>query len=214
MIAKLLFILMMLLPAQKQFEGILTYKVTVEGDNQEILQEVMPHTYTLYFGKENFRFDLDGSKMPEFMGDIITFNEVGKSYIINEETNTAYFIDEEKDNQADTAFTLKPLKETLVLKDLKCKGYEITYDESRDGLVKQVLWLTTDMDINLPKGNNHGIGAFFREDLDGFAVMIENHFENDIGQYKVIISLNEIEETYLPRTLFSIPDNFKIQVLE
>lgn len=202
-------------PAQEFFEGVLTYKVTIEGNNEEMLKEVMPHTYSLYFGKENFRFDLDGGMMPEFMGDIITFNKVEKSYIIKEETNTAYLIGNEDDKEAtNTCYEIVPLKEKLVIKDFTCKGYEIIFNEPGDGLVKQRLWLTTELNVNLPKGNNHGIGAFFKPDLEGFALMIENYFESDIGEYKIIIALDTIERTYLPKSLFSIPDHFKIKVLE
>jgi hypothetical protein len=213
-IIALLFALFLNFHAQEPFEGILTYNVTIEGENEEMLREVMPHTYTLYFGKENFRFDLDGGMMPEFMGDIITFNKVGKSYILKEETNTAYVIEGDEPQNTDSVDKIVPLKETMMLKDYKCKGYQILFNEPGDGLVRQTLWLTTELNLNLPKGNNHGISAFFRDDLEGFALMIENHFESDIGNYKIIISLDKIEETYLPRTMFSIPDNFKINVLE
>lgn len=215
MITTLFLIVLMMTPPEKEpFEGILTYKVSIEGNNEYMLREVMPHTYSLYFGKENFRFDLDGGMMPEFMGDIITFNKVGKSYILKEESNTAYLIDEEKDSLANTTYEIKPLKEKLVLKDLTCKGYDLIFNKSGDGLVKQRLWLTKDLNLTMPIGNSHGIGAFFKPDLEGFALLIENYFESDIGEYKITIALDKIERTYLPKSLFSIPDNFKIKVLE
>ena len=201
-------------PEKEPFEGILTYKVSIEGNSEDMLREVMPHTYSLYFGKENFRFDLDGGMMPEFMGDIITFNKVGKSYILKEETNTAYLIEDEKDSLSNLAYEIKPLKEKLVLKDLACKGYELVFSEPGDGLVKQRLWLTEDLNLSMPVGNNHGIGAFFKPDLEGFALLIENYFESDIGNYKITIAIDKIERTYLPKSLFSIPDRFKIKVLE
>lgn len=215
MITSILWVLLALTTmAQGFFEGVLTYKVTIEGENQEMLQEIMPHTYSLYFGKESFRFDMDGGMMPDFMGDIITFNKVEKSYIINEETNTAYLISNDEEGPKGSNFKIETLKERLEIKGYKCKGYEIVYDKPRDGLIKQDLWLTTELNLPLPTGDNHGIGAFFRDDLKGFALMVVNHFESDIGTYKVNIMLDKIEETYLPSSLFSIPDDFKIKVMD
>ena len=88
-LALLLVVFSVSLSAQDRFEGLISYGITLDGENASMLQAYMPESYDFYLRDGSMRLKMNGGMMETMMGEILNVNG-GGIYMLKEAEKVAY----------------------------------------------------------------------------------------------------------------------------
>ncbi len=198
------------LSAQKGFEGIVSYEITLMGENADQLAPFMPQAYEYKIRGNLIRFHMEGGMTAALMGDILIDTQKGEAFMLKEVEKIAYRIQDEGERPA------KPLieaaDETLVILGYPCRKYKVTTPEG-EGASVQYVWATPDIHIEKPLKRNgktpSGADQLLIEGLDGFPLKIMTTLPE--GGLVLIMTASVVDLRRLSKTEMEVPKDFTIK---
>ena len=198
------------LPAQKGFEGIVSYEIQLKGENADQLALFMPRAYEYKIRSNLIRFRMEGGMTAALMGDILIDTKKGEAYMIKKTEKIAYRIQEEGESAA------KPLieaaDESLTILGYPCRKYKVTTPGAA-GATVQYVWATPDIQIEKPQKRNgnipSGADQLLIEGLDGFPLKIMTPLPE--GGLILIMTAAQVDLQRIGKSDMEIPKEFDIR---
>jgi len=199
--------------AQKDFEGTIVFKISVEGADAAKLQTMMPESYTFYFKGEDLKIILQGGYMSLLMGPIIVKGD--KTYMIKDEKKTAYIIpDDQKKNKPKSVVKLTKLGSGDKILGYTCNKYKVEEKDDKGKLVTSYVWTTDAIKVDNFKKNQKTIDMqLYYDGMTGFPLKVESGVSSSNMNYKVTMAVTKVVPAVLGSALFQIPADYKIEIL-
>lgn len=197
----------------QNFEGKISYKISVKGENAALLSMMMPKSTDLFISGDNSLFRTNGGMAPS--ADVLTLG--GKTYMVMHKKKTAYLLDNKEKPTKETLDSLKPTVKsegTETVNGYSCTKYLVKFPKSDKGELYQYMWCTTDIKVTPPKAKGSS-AQYFVEGIEGFPVKIDQFITASMQGTTMTINqemtLDGISEAKPDATLFQIPSKYKIE---
>lgn len=194
----------------QSFEGQVSYKIEVKGENAALMAMLMPNSMDMFMLGKDALIRMNGGIANT--GDIITKGEEGKSYMVVHSKKTVYNMSSDKSKS-----TSKPTVEekgTETIKGYKCTKYLVKFPKTEKGEIYQYMWCSTDIKFTPPQTAGKS-SQFFLEEIKGFPVKIDQYVTASAkGQTMTInqeLLLDKISETKPDAGMFEIPKKYKVE---
>jgi len=199
--------------AQKDFEGTIMFKISVEGTDAAKLATMMPESYTFMFKGEDLKILIQGGYMSLLMGPIIV--KGGKTYMIKEEKKTAYIIpDDKKKNAPKPNVKLTKLGASDKILGYPCDKFKVEEKDDKGKLVTSYIWTTSAIKVDNFKKNQQTIDMqMVYEGMTGFPMKVESSVSSSNMNYKVTMLVTKVIPAVLGANVFQIPADYKIEEL-
>lgn len=195
----------------QSFEGQISYKIEVKGENAALMAMMMPNSMDMFMLGKNSLLRMNGGMAPT--GDIITKGEENKTYMVMHNKKTVYTFDPEKEKSTVEKPTVE-VKGTEVVKGYTCTKYLVKFPKTDKSDIYQYMWCTTDINFTPPQTAGKS-SQFFLTEIKGFPVKIDQYLTITAqGQTMTInqeLLLDKISETKPDAGLFEIPKKYKVE---
>lgn len=197
---------------QKEFEGTIVFKTSVEGQDASKLQTMMPETYTFQIKNLDMKIVLQGGYLSLLMGPIIVKN--GKTYMLKDDKKTAYRMPEnaQKPDKPKSIVKVTKLPGTETILGYICSKYKV--DESDDKGKKAVtyVWSTKAINVENFKKNQSTIDMqMIYEGIEGFPLKVVSDVQQQTANYKITMQVTKVVSEVLNNSVFQIPPEYKIE---
>jgi hypothetical protein len=198
------------LRAQKAFEGMITYKIQLMGENADQLAAFMPEAYQYKIRGNLIRFHMEGGITAALLGDILIDTKKGDAFMIKEAEKTAYLI---KDTgETPPGPVVEPEEEVITILGYPCQKYKVT-TPAETGSTVQYVWATRDIQIVKPQKSNGtapaGAGQILIEGLDGFPLKVMTTVPE--GGLILVMTASEVELLKIDKSDMEIPKDFTVK---
>ncbi|MCG9912398.1 MAG: DUF4412 domain-containing protein [Flavobacteriales bacterium] len=198
----------------QNFEGQITFKMEVKGENAALFAAMMPNSMDLFFLNGESMIRNNGGMMAGRIGDIVTKKD-GSTYMVLHKKKTVYKMGKE---DTKTSAEFKPVitregEETV--KGYKCTKYLVKFPSKEDakGELYQYLWATKDIDVAKPQTVGSSSNMFLKE-IEGFPVKVDQYITmSQMGGMTINteMTLEKIEQKKPDASLFEIPKKYKME---
>ncbi|TAL62273.1 MAG: DUF4412 domain-containing protein [Bacteroidetes bacterium] len=191
-----------------EFEGKITYEITVEGG------DMPPGAMAMFSGSEltvHMKGVKSRSDMSMGMQNTTTISDIktGTSVILMDMMGNKYKIksDPAKDEKAPN-MEVKYLNDTKIIAGYKCKRADVTLrDEKENQMVSRTVWYTEDI-------SNHMVNNPRHSDFKGIKGM-PLEYEMAAGQgIKMKMTAKTVSKESVPDSKFDIPEGYKETTME
>lgn len=193
------------------FEGVITFKSEVVGQNADQMKALMPTSYIMKFKGKKSRIEMKGG-MVEMMGMGTTIYDGDRyTYILNSSQKKAQKMDvyKAKDDVKEEVDKpqikkLGPGEKILGYNTVK---YEVKLNTSQ-GPLTQVMWIAPDIKVEKNKAVKNA-QSFMVEGVEGFPLKIVQNMDN-LG-VKIILTATQVEKQRLSDSEFEIPSDYTVE---
>jgi hypothetical protein len=198
--------------AQKNFEGVIKYDVKVLEKEFTPFASFMPNEYEFYFKGMDALYRINGGVTASLLGDFVSIGKEGKTYMVNNVKKIVYTLDDQtvsKNEKVKTTAT----KETKTILGYSCKKY-ILEIPSEEGMIEQIMWVTTDIQVSRPKTNEavSGISStFFVDGIVGFPLQITSSTTSNGMKVTLDVVAKKVESKTLETSMFTLPSDYKVE---
>lgn len=199
--------------AQKDFEGTIVFKISVDGADASKLQTMMPESYTFFFKGEDLKILIQGGYMSLLMGPIIV--KGNKTYMIKEDKKTAYIMpDEPKKVKPKSTVKLTKLGTDGKILGYACNKFKVEEKDDKGKLAVSYIWTTDGIKVDNFKKNQETIDMqLMYEGMTGFPMKVESTVSAPSMNYKVKMEVTKVNPSLLNSSVFQIPADYKIEEL-
>lgn len=195
------------------FEGEITYSIKLSGENADMMKAFMPTGYKYKIKDDKMLFRMEGGMMASMLGDILIKEKEKKTYIINHEAKTVFYINpdefDKEENEVE-APKITDLKETETIMGYKCKKYKIE-KKSEEGTEVQYMWATEELKSAATKSKSKLTGNMFVEGIDGFPLKITMEINQGMISLDMSIVVTNIDEKKMSSDIFDVPSNYSME---
>lgn len=203
---------MLVLQAQKAFQGTMKFTYEVEGEGAEEMKAFMPEGMVVKYGDNKMSTEMNGGMMADMMGRIIV--NAGEAYVIKDSDKTVYIMDDEdmegaKDAVENQPEATKVAGETKKILGYTCSKYLLTVEQGGQK-TEQVIWATDAFkapDMKLPNQGSMGSGMLSMGGIDGMPMQIDIGMPN--MPVSLILKVMELEEGKVPDEAFAKPAGYE-----
>ncbi|MCZ6900431.1 MAG: DUF4412 domain-containing protein [Bacteroidetes bacterium] len=201
--------------SQDTFEGTISFKVNIIGENAEQMAQFMPQGYEFSFKGTKSIFKISGGMMAQMMGEIIVDNQTGSSYMINHAEKVAYKMENTMNESVEgmeiSRPTITKLDEEVEILGYNCQKYKVV-STMQDQTMESFIWVSKDIVVHYPKNSGNmpgGSGAFYFPELEGFPLKMVNNLNSGMGLVKMEMVAVNVERKALEDSLFAIPEGYE-----
>jgi hypothetical protein len=196
------------------FEGQITFKIEVKGENAALFAAMMPNSLEVFFLDGESMVRNNGGMMEGKIGDIVTKKD-GSSYMVLHNKKKVYKMGKEASKNSDEFKPIITREGEETVKGYKCTKYLIKfpYKEDAQGEMYQYLWATKEINVAKPKTAGSSSGMFLDE-IEGFPVKVDQYIiVRQMGGITINTEmiLDKIETQKPDASLFEIPKKYKME---
>lgn len=196
--------------AQKTFEGIITYEVSLNGENASQMAIFMPTAYEYKIRDNLIRFHMEGGMTAALLGDILINTKKGEAFMIKEAEQIAYRIQDTEETA--TPPLIEASEEVLTILGYPCKKYTVTTPGEGKASV-QYIWATSDIRIEKPQKKNgktpSGAGQLLIDGLDGFPLKIMTPVPE--GNLVLVLTASKVDLQRISKSDMEFPKEFEVK---
>jgi Domain of unknown function (DUF4412) len=198
----------------QSFEGQISYKIEVKGENAGMMAMMMPNSVDIFMLGKDALVRMNGGMAPT--GDIITKGAEDMTYMVMHNKKTVYKMDPKKEDKSEAKPTVT-VQGTETVNGYKCTKYLVKFAKTADKDFYQYMWCTTDLKIAKPQSSSKS-SQFFLEEVEGFPVKMDQYITVTAQGMTMTINqemvLDKISETKPDASLFQIPKKYKVEDFE
>lgn len=201
--------------SQDTFEGTISFKVNIIGENAEQMAQFMPQGYEFSFKGTKSIFKISGGMMAQMMGEIMVDNQTGNSYMINHAEKVAYKMENTMNESVEgmeiSRPTITKLDEEVEILGYNCQKYKVV-SVMEGQTVESFIWVSKDIVVPHPKNSGKmpgGSGAFYFPELEGFPLKMVNNLNSGMGLIKMEMVAVNVERKAMDDSLFTIPEGYE-----
>lgn len=192
------------------FEGQISYKVEVKGENAALMAMMMPNSIDIFMLGKDALVRTNGGITAGMMGDIITKGAEGLSYMVVHKKKTVYKMQPSGSTSADSKPTVKEMGKEKV-NGYDCTKYMVTFPKTEKGEFYQYMWCTTDINVKKPQGGTGSSGKMFLAEVNGFPVKVDQYIVAQGMEMNMEMVLDKISEKKPDASIFEIPSKYKME---
>jgi hypothetical protein len=196
--------------AQKNFEGTITYKSTITGDNAEMMSGMMPNSYSLKFLGSDCRSEMTGGMAGSMFGPFICMGQTAETFMIKDQEKTVYKMDPQQSKTGDEKpHVVTDMNKSLRIAGYNCKQYRVE-QEQRGTKMFIDIWTTKELRLS-DMTSNPAIESIFYKGVDGVPLMVEMSMNIQGSDVIINIKANSVKAEILASSLFEIPPAYLVK---
>jgi hypothetical protein len=194
----------------QSFEGQITYKIEVKGENAAMFTMMMPNSTDIFILGKDVLVRNNGGMASSKLGDIITKAD-GNTYMVVHSKKTVYKMDSKKEKNAEAPTVTKEGTETV--NGYNCTKYLVKFPKTEKAEIYQYMWCSTDIKIQKPSPESNA--QLFLKEVEGFPVKMDQYIT--ISAMGTTMSINQemvldkISEVKPDAAMFEIPKKYKVE---
>jgi hypothetical protein len=199
--------------SQSTFQGTITFKAKISGEGTEVMQSMIPHTYSFDIKGTQIIMRIEGGMMALMMSKILMDNKTNEIFLINDGEKTIYRI--KSDNPAQSEGFSEPQVEDMKSREnilgYPCDKYKII-TKTQFSTLEQIVWISKDIRIDIPYSQNApGVSNFSIKGVDGFPLKMQVHTDYSGMPFTMSMEAVEILKKDFPKDYFEMPSGYQIK---
>lgn len=199
--------------AQETFQGTVTYKYEIEGENAEMMASFMPEAMIVKYGETGMLTEMQGGMMAAMMGKIVVNSKSGETFVLKENEKSVYLMKEEdlEGTEAVDSTNVQKLDESKEILGYECRKYKVvSKQEGKE--TTQYMWVTDELKIpemDMPGMQQLGNSVMGNGKIPGFPMQVEVTIPN--MSTKLLLTVSELDFTKVDAKEFDRPEDYTVK---